>query len=156
MKKISNYVNIILIIFVIVLALCYLGVLKITSKESFESNMNNDNLLRPGKYSVSADKPLLHGYYNIKDNTNGTKNNNYNIWEEYPVYENSYKQETNNKRYWNTPDNGLCSPAEFCGTPYSPTNIKIDKVSPGFPVGAPVTRINWWATKNNQQPTRKT
>jgi hypothetical protein len=149
MKKISNYVNIILIIFVIVLALCYLGVLKITSKESFESNMNNDNLLRPGKYSVSVDKPLLHGYYNVKDNTNVTKNNNYNIWEDYPVYENSYKQETNNKRYWSTPDNGLCSPAEFCGTPYSPTNIKISKVSPGFPLGAPVTRINWWATKKN-------
>ena len=80
--------------------------------------------------------------------TGVTKNNNYNIWKDYPVYPSSYKQQTNNKRYWSTPDNGTCSPAEFCGTPYSPTNIKIDKVIPGLPIGASgVTRVNWWAGK---------
>ena len=147
MKKLSNYINSILFILLILLVLCYFGIFKFISTETFESNMNNDNLLRPGKYSISDDKPLLHGYYNIKDNTNVTKNNNYNIWKEYPVYENSYKQETNNKRYWETPDNGLCSPAEFCGTPYSPTNVKKDKLTKGIPIGAPVTRINWWASK---------
>jgi hypothetical protein len=147
MKKLSNYINSILFILLILLVLCYFGIFKFISTETFESNMNNDNQLRPGKYSISDDKPLLHGYYNIKDNTNVTKNNNYNIWKEYPVYENSYKQETNNKRYWETPDNGLCSPAEFCGTPYSPTNVKKDKLTKGIPIGAPVTRINWWASK---------
>ena len=147
MKKLSNYINSILFILLILLVLCYFGIFKFISTETFESNMNNDNQLRPGNYSISDDKPLLHGYYNIKDNTNVTKNNNYNIWKEYPVYENSYKQETNNKRYWETPDNGLCSPAEFCGTPYSPTNVKKDKLTKGIPIGAPVTRINWWASK---------
>jgi hypothetical protein len=147
MKKSGNYINTILFILLILLVLCYFGIFKFISTETFESNMNNDNLLRPGKYSISDDKPLLHGYYNIKDNTNVTKNNNYNIWKEYPVYENSYKQETNNKRYWETPDNGLCSPAEFCGTPYSPTNVKKDKLTKAIPIGAPVTRINWWASK---------
>ncbi len=148
MKKLSNYINSILFILLILLVLCYFGIFNFISRETFESNMNNDNQLRPGKYSISDDKPLLHGYYNIKDNTNVTKNNNYNIWKEYPVYENSYKQETNNKRYWETPDNGLCSPAEFCGTPYSPTNVKKNKLTKGIPIGAPVTRINWWASKN--------
>jgi len=149
MKNLPKNINTILIIFVIVVGVCFFGVCKFVSKEAFQSSsMVNDKLLRPGKYPNKQENPLLVGYYNIKDNTNVTKNNNYNIWEEYPVYENSYKQETNNKKYWSTPDNGLCSPAEFCGTPYSPTNIKVDKVSPGFPLGAPVTRINWWASSN--------
>lgn len=148
MKKSSSYINTILFIFLILLVLCYFGIFKFTSKEAFESNMNNDNLLRPGRYPKTQDVPLLYGYYNVKDNTNVTKNNNYNIWKDYPVYKNSYEQETNNKRYWSTPDNGLCSPAEFCGTPYRKTDIKKDKVSPGFPIGAPgVTRVNWWASK---------
>jgi hypothetical protein len=140
MKKSLTYINSILLILFIVIVLYYFEIFKFASKEAFEYK-------RHSKYPKSQDEPLLYGYYNVKKNTNVTKNNNYNIWEEYPVYPNSYKQETNNKRYWSTPDNGLCSPAEFCGTPYSPTNIKKDKVTPGIPVGAPVTRVNWWASK---------
>ena len=148
MKKPSSYINTILFIFLILLVVCYFGIFKFMSKEAFESKINSNNRLSPGQYPMSQDELLLRGYYNIKENTNVTKNNNYNIWKEYPVYTNSYKQETNNKRYWSTPDNGLCSPAEFCGTPYSKTNIKVEKVSPGFPLGAPgVTRVNWWASK---------
>ena len=141
MKKTSSYINTILFIFLILLVLCYFGIFKFTSKEAFEYK-------RHSRYPKSQDVPLLYGYYNVKENTNVTKNNNYNIWKDYPVYENSYEQETNNKRYWSTPDNGMCSPAEFCGTPYSKTDITKDKVSPGIPVGAPgVTRVNWWASK---------
>lgn len=146
MKKSTSYINSILFILLIVLLVCYFGMSKITSFETFGPNMNNNYRLEPGAYPVSDDKPLLYDDYNIKTNTNVTKNNNYNIWKSYPVNQSSYKQQTNNKRYWNTPDNGTCSPAEFCGTPYSSTNIKIDKVSPGIPIGAPgVTRVNWWA-----------
>ena len=141
MKKSSSYINTILFILLIVLILCYFGIFKFTSKEAFEYK-------RHSKYPKSQDVPLLYGDYNVKQNTGVTKNNNYNIWKDYPVYPSSYKQQTNNKRYWSTPDNGTCSPAEFCGTPYSPTNIKIDKVTPGLPIGASgVTRVNWWAGK---------
>jgi len=30
----------------------------------------------------------------------------------------SFEQVTNNKKFWSTPDNGTCSPAEFCGVLY--------------------------------------
>lgn len=149
MKKSPNYINSILFIILIVFVLCYFGIFKFTSSEAFGPNMNNNYMLMPAKYPVSVNEPLLYGDYNVKSNTNVTKNNNYNIWKDYPVYTSSYKQETNNKRYWSTPDNGMCSPAEFCGTPYSPTKVKIDKVSPGIPIGAPVTRVNWWAGKKD-------
>lgn len=149
MKKSPNYINSILFIILIVFVLCYFGIFKFTSSEAFGPNMNNNYMLMPAKYPISVNEPLLYGDYNVKSNTNVTKNNNYNIWKDYPVYTSSYKQETNNKRYWSTPDNGMCSPAEFCGTPYSPTKVKIDKVSPGIPIGAPVTRVNWWASKKD-------
>ena len=128
MKKSSSYINTILFILLIVLILCYFGIFKFTYSESFGPGMNNNYRLNPGAYPNSSDKPILYGDYNVKQNTGVTKNNNYNIWKDYPVYPSSYKQQTNNKRYWNTPDNGMCSPAEFCGTPYSPTNIKIDNL----------------------------
>ena len=148
MKKSSSYINTILFILLIVLILCYFGIFKFTYSESFGPGMNNNYRLSPGVYPNSSDNPILYGDYNVKQNTDVTKNNNYNIWKDYPVYPSSYKQQTNNKRYWSTPDNGTCSPAEFCGTPYSPTNIKIDKVTPGLPIGASgVTRVNWWAGK---------
>ena len=148
MKKSSSCINSILFILLVILLVCYLGISKLTSFEAFGPNINNNYRLEPGAYPVTDDKPILYGEYNVKQNTNVTKNNNYNIWKDYPVYPSSYKQQTNNKRYWSTPDNGTCSPAEFCGTPYSPTNIKIDKVTPGLPIGASgVTRVNWWAGK---------
>ena len=142
------FINFFLIVLVIFLVLVFIGAIKVYHTETFTPNMNNNNQLEPGNFPVSSTQPILYGDYKVKQNTNVTKNNDYNIWKEYPVYPSSYKQETNNKKYWSTPDNGLCSPAEFCGTPYSPTNIKVDKVSPGFPIGAPVTRINWWASSN--------
>ena len=35
----------------------------------------------------------------------------------------SYVQKTNNKRYWETPDNGTCPMTEFCGGLYREKNI---------------------------------
>ena len=99
MKKSSSYINTILFIFLILLVVCYFGIFKFMSKEAFESKINSNNRLSPGQYPKSQDELLLRGYYNIKENTNVTKNNNYNIWKEYPVYTNSYKKETNNKDF---------------------------------------------------------
>jgi hypothetical protein len=148
MKKTSSYVNSILFILLIVLVLCYFGIFKIVSIETFGRVMNNNNRLSPGEYSISVNEPILYGDYNVKEDTGVTKNNRSDIWKDYPVYPSSFKQETNNRRYWKTPDNGMCSTAEFCGTPYYDTDIKIDKVSLGIPVGASgVTRVNWWASK---------
>lgn len=146
MKKTSSYVNSILFILLIVLVLCYFGIFKIVSIETFGRIMNNNNRLSPGEYSISVNEPILYGDYNVKEDTGVTKNNRSDIWKDYPVYPSSFKQETNNRRYWKTPDNGMCSTAEFCGTPYYDTDIKINKVSPGILVGASgVTRVNWWA-----------
>jgi hypothetical protein len=142
------FINIFLIILVVFLVLFFIGAIKVYHTETFTSNMNNNNQLAPGDFPISDTQPLLYGDYTVKKNTNVTKNNDYNIWKQYPVYPSSYKQETNNKRYWTTPDNGTCSPAEFCGTPYEQTEQKKDIVSNPIPVDSKVTRINWWAANN--------
>ena len=143
--SLSHILNVGLFIILVILVLFFMGVIKVYHAESFSPNMNNNNQLEPGKFPLSDTQPLLYGDYNVKENTNVTKNNDYNIWKEYPVYASSYKQETNNKRYWSTPDNGTCSPAEFCGTPYAKTEQKKDIITKPIPIEANVTRINWWA-----------
>ena len=149
MKKTNSILNIsintILFVILVLLLLSYFGFIGVFYKESFIANINNNRQLMPGEYPLTATQPLLYGDYKVKQNTNVTKNNDYNIWKEYPVYPSSYKQETNNKRYWNTPDNGTCSPAEFCGTPYEKTEQKKDVITKPIPIEANVTRINWWA-----------
>ena len=152
MKKMMSSFNIsinsVLFVILVLLFLSYLGIIKIYNKETFMPNINNNNQLAPGSYPLSATEPILYGDYNVKKDTNVTKNNNYNIWKQLPVYPSSYKQQTNNVRYWNTPDNGLCSPAEFCGTPYENTKIKKSVPSKPIPIGTEVIRVNWWASKS--------
>jgi hypothetical protein len=138
-------INTILCIILVILILGFIGAVKIYNRESFIPNMNNNNHLEPAPFPLSVTEPLLYNEYNLKSNTNVTKHNNSNIWKEYPVYRSSYEQKTNNSRYWKTPDNGLCSPAEFCGTPYIDTEQKEEIVSKAIPLDSNVTRVNWWA-----------
>jgi hypothetical protein len=143
--NVKFFIDIILVVLVVFLVLFFIGTVKVYHTETFAPNMNNNNQLEPGNFPITVTQPLLYEDYNVKKDTNITKNNNYNIWKEYPVYPSSYKQVTNNKKYWSTPDIGKCSPAEFCGTPYEETEQKKDIVTEPIPIDAKVTRINWWA-----------
>ena len=140
------FIDISLIVLVVFLILVFIGTIKVYHTETFAPNMNNNNKLMPNEVSSDGKAQLLlYGDYNVKQNTDITKNNNFNIWKEYPVYPSSYKQITNNKKQWTTPDVGTCSPAEYCGTPYEETEQKKYTVSQAVPIDANVTRINWWA-----------
>jgi hypothetical protein len=139
------FINFILIILVVFLVMVFIGTVKVYHTETFAPNMNNNNKFEPGEFPISVTQPLLYEDYEVKKNTNVTKNNESTVWREYPVYPSSYKQETNNKEYWTSPDDGTCLPAEFCGTPYEKTQQKKKVVSKAIPVDANVTRINWWA-----------
>ena len=74
------------------------------------------------EFPSSQDGPLLEGDYKVKQNPELSKqsyetNSSFNSTS--PV--GSYEQVTNNKELWSTPDNGNCSPAEFCGSLYEST-----------------------------------
>ncbi len=111
-----------------------LGCMNTTFIEKYE-NMN------PGQYNG----PILVKDYPIKKpmilNTDTT-----NIWKNYPVFRFSYKQQTNNIKYWSTPNNGLCSPAEFCGSMYSKKNIYVPPPLKPIPFTSDKIRVNYYAS----------
>ena len=76
------------------------------------------DLSTPGSFPKSVNQAILNDYPLI--NKNDTSNNNYNqIWWHYPVFKlGSYKQVTNNLKYYDNPDNGTCVRADFCGALY--------------------------------------
>ena len=144
------FIDISLICLVVFLVLVFIGVIKVYHNETFIPNMNNNNQLVPEDFTKSGEEQLLlYEDYDVKKNTNVTKNNNFNIWKDYPVYPSSFKQITNNRRHWETPDNGRCAPAEFCGTPYEDTEQNKEKISKAIPINSNVTRVNWWAANTD-------
>ena len=145
------FIDFILIVLVVFLVLVFIGTIKVYHTETFTPNMNNNNQLSPEDFTKNGrEQLLLYGDYDVKENTDVTKNNNFNIWKDYPVYPSSFKQITNNRKTWTTPDAGICSPAEFCGTPYKETEQQKEVVSNPIPLNANVTRINWWAANTSK------
>lgn len=77
----------------------------------------------PGNYPKSVNVPLLDDYPLIGKNE--TSYNNYSDdWKSNQSSSlASYKQTTNNYKFFNNPDNGLCTGAEFCGALYKNKEI---------------------------------
>jgi len=104
------------------------------------------DLSTPGTFPKSVSQAILNDYPLI--NKNETSNNNYNqIWWHYPVFKlGSYKQVTNNLKYYDNPDNGTCVRADFCGALYknkqdtkSNITLPLPPVQQGLRVGYFIT-----------------
>ena len=104
------------------------------------------DLSTPGTFPKSVNQAILNDYPLI--NKNETSNNNYNqIWWHYPVFKlGSYKQVTNNLKYYDNPDNGTCVRADFCGALYknkqdtkSNITLPLPPVQQGLRVGYFIT-----------------
>jgi len=87
---------------------------------------HSEGFLNPDNYPISVEKPLLRGFYKEKKNPRITDNESKDIYKNYPVFPASCTT-NNNIRYWKTPNNGTCEPAEFCGGLYEPTIHPIPK-----------------------------
>jgi len=101
--------------------------------------------LTPGNYPISVDEPILHDYPHKQKmgvSTNTAEDN----YPYYPVFGSSYGQFTNNVRYWETPDNGLCSRPEFCGGLYNNKQIDIPKSPNPIPFSSPKIRVNYYGS----------
>jgi hypothetical protein len=84
----------------------------------FSSRENYVNL-GLGKYPNSENEVLLQDVYPItKKNGVSNKQSSDLWWYQYFPQLGSYEQITNNLKYRNNPDDGLCSGSEFCGTLY--------------------------------------
>jgi hypothetical protein len=105
----------------------------IKSIEGF-SGINNDII---GIYPRAVDKPILDDYplTNEKDIYNITNNSVKDIWREFPVFSlPSFKQITNNFKYYKIPDDGTCTPPMFCNAFYKEKKVPSNEVYPLPPV----------------------
>ena len=65
----------------------------------------------------------------------------------YPVFDHGYGQFTNNVRYWATPNNGKCTPPEFCGGLYNNQSIQSMRIAPvprPLSLHSDVRRVNFY------------
>ena len=82
-------------------------------KEGFKS------LYLYGAYPKQHDDPLLTDTYQTKDNIVPTRLTQEDLKRYKPRTPiKSYRQVTNNFKYWDTPNNGECKPASFCDAYY--------------------------------------
>lgn len=109
--------------------------------------------LGSSKYPISENNVLLQNgnSYPITGKNGVSNRNASNIWwykPDLPI--SSYKQLTNNLRYFKNPDIGTCSSAEFCGALYKDHNYGENEIHPMDPVqphcGA---RVNYYYTPQN-------
>ena len=103
------------------------------------------NLLEPGVFPESVSKPLLYGDYPLQKGVLGLSDLDSRAMSAYyPVFPSSYLQRTNNVRYWATPNDGTCSPANMCDTLYDNKKIEIHKFPTLIPFSSKQTRVNMY------------
>jgi hypothetical protein len=118
MKK--TFTNVVLLLLLVITIVLYLA----PSIEGYK------NIINPGLFPKSVDKPLLNSYP-LTNNKGVSNNSSETVWFDYPVFSlGSYKQLTNNLRFWSNPDNGKCSRSEMCGTLYRNKRVKSNIVKP--------------------------
>ena len=107
----------------------------------------NDALIRSsGEYPISEDLPILEADYPLTGAKVVSNLDSQDIWWHQPVFGvGSFEQITNNIRYPKNPDNGTCTPANFCGALYKDKHNKsnFSKPLPPTPFGQG-SRVNYY------------
>ena len=74
------------------------------------------------------------------------------MWWKYPIFSlPSFKQQTNNLRYRNNPDDGTCTRPEFCGALYHDIKNKSNEIYPLPPAEeSDGARVGYFRTEPNK------
>lgn len=143
------------VILVIIIVLCLYFMFFNQNSESFVNSKTNDinnvNVYEPDNYPNAVDTAILDDYPLIGKNKLSDLNASQ-IWKYYPVLPlGSYKQITNNLRYYKNPDDGKCTAPDFCGALYHDAPHPDNEVKPLPPAeegsGA---RVNYYRTTPNE------
>lgn len=91
--------------------------------------------LTPGGYPCTQQVLPLEGWYTAKKNPGLSNLSMDEQYKNYPVFS-AGSTEINNKRFWETPDNGKCSPPGFCGNIYESKQIPSAVLFAAVPFGS--------------------
>lgn len=114
------------------------------------NNWSEGFALSPGSFPGASTYPILHNDYPIKTPGGVSNMTSSDLESYYPVFDHSYAQYTNNVRYWATPNNGKCSPPEFCGSLYKNKPIKDLHIAPvprPISLNSEVRRVNFYESE---------
>jgi hypothetical protein len=123
-----------------------------TIKDGFTNFTNNVYLGTNNAYPATENVPLLYKDYPVNFKHNGVSDKTYSdIWWEYPSFGvGSFKQLTNNLKYFKNPDEGTCVGAEFCNAMYKNKAHKTNVVYPLPPVqSGPGMRVGYYRTPSD-------
>ena len=145
----DNFVKSGIIIIILLLAILYFTGLQIPFIEGFSGLYD---LTVPGTFPKSVEQAILDDYPKIGKNE--TSNKNYSdIWWEYPTFKlGSFKQITNNLRYYDNPDEGTCISADFCNAVYyNKKDNKSNIINPLPPAQeGPGARVGYFRSEPNE------
>jgi len=152
-----NKIAWILLLFVILITITFIPLYFSKNEIVNNNNVNSRNIkenftnLDVGNYPTSESDVLLEDSFPITGKNGVSTHSSTNTWWYYPQLPiNSYKQITNNLKYHNNPDNGTCTPSEFCGTLYKDYQIKKNVNEPLPPVEQTCgSRINYYNSPVN-------
>lgn len=119
------------------------------------NNWSEGFALSPGSFPDASTYPILHNDYPIKTPGGVSNLTSADLESYYPVFDHSYAQYTNNVRYWATPNNGKCSPPEFCGGLYKNKSIKDLHIAPvprPISLNSEVRRVNFYGSESMTCP----
>jgi hypothetical protein len=146
-KKISKTVMPILFggIILIIFAMVYFYQLNKKGSEKKESFTT----LTPGIIPTSETTPLLN--QPVLDNPGISTLGSSQLWKFYPVYP-APSTQSNNIRYWKTPNNGKCTPPEMCGGIYSQGSDLTIPPPPTTPDINAKGRVNFYESHEPYEP----
>ena len=102
-----------------------------------------ESFVNMGEYPSSQTNPILFDDYPVKKSPQLSHVGSEQLYQEQPKsIMSSYAQVTNNKHYWSNPNDGTCSPADFCDSIYNDKKLKVHPLVPA-PAEHP-TRVNYY------------
>lgn len=100
-----------------------------------------------GLYPCSQKIVLVQDTYPAIGKNKLSNNSSEDIWKDYPVFKvGSFDPITNNIRYPDNPDNGICAPASMCGALYKDKVIGENYIHPLPPVEIGGRRVGYFNT----------
>ena len=139
-----------LIIVVLILALFLASfITKVNVSEGYK-NLSND-LKTPGDFPKSVSQAILDDYPLIGKNQ-VSHDSASDMWWHYPTFRlPSFKQITNNLKYFKNPDIGTCTRPEMCGALYHDAKVKSNVITPLPEVEeGPGARVGYFRSEPNK------